>query len=471
MTPEQHRNQAALLRLSEDDEAHRRADLHDQIANGIERRAAGARQAGDTWNESDHPRGQPGNKGQFGTGGGGRDPAAEGARAVREDDEERERARAAAAPAAPRRSGAYAGQYETSGATPLANHALTVSRVLANPVNRGIHYRRMLAQLIREAPGFNGQSAIPGLRSKLISALVQTHESLRLAGRTVEADRVVATLRRMGGQQAPAAPAPAPPAPAPMRTRPLAVEPTPAPASTTGIADKLRTKYGARKEAIESYEMHVKEDPDVIVAALGGPMAGILKNVRIEGGYRPGTLSFRATIADPVDAGSISRTLNFITKTVSHDFLIVPKSKRKAGKEILASQMALYQKLGMEKVEVHADIDVGAYAWAKYGFVPKQESWNALRSNLGTRIKAVEMGSTTVDKAALADFKKLLSDPNPKTIWKVVDHPAKVTVGGKDTTVAKAIMTGSAAPHWYGSLDMRDKETMNRFQSYVGKDA
>jgi hypothetical protein len=41
MTPAQHRSQAELLRLSDDEEAQRRANLHDQIALAIEKRGAG----------------------------------------------------------------------------------------------------------------------------------------------------------------------------------------------------------------------------------------------------------------------------------------------------------------------------------------------------------------------------------------------------------------------------------------------
>lgn len=52
------------------------------------------------------------------------------------------------------------------------------------------------------------------------------------------------------------------------------------------------------------------------------------------------------------------------------------------GKEMLASNVAFYQKMGLDAVEVHANIDVGGYAWAKYGYVPTQQSWNNLRSDL-----------------------------------------------------------------------------------------
>jgi hypothetical protein len=42
------------------------------------------------------------------------------------------------------------------------------------------------------------------------------------------------------------------------------------------------------------------------------------------------------------------------------------------GKKLLASNIAMYEKMGINQVKVSANIDVGGYAWAKYGYVPTQ---------------------------------------------------------------------------------------------------
>jgi hypothetical protein len=52
------------------------------------------------------------------------------------------------------------------------------------------------------------------------------------------------------------------------------------------------------------------------------------------------------------------------------------------GKEVLARNVEFYQKIGLDQVDVHANIDVGGYAWAKYGYVPSQRSWDQLRDEL-----------------------------------------------------------------------------------------
>jgi len=46
------------------------------------------------------------------------------------------------------------------------------------------------------------------------------------------------------------------------------------------------------------------------------------------------------------------------------------------GKQLLAANVEMYRQLGLEKVEVHANIDVGGYAWARYGYVPTEDSWS-----------------------------------------------------------------------------------------------
>jgi hypothetical protein len=214
------------------------------------------------WKESDHPRVKGGpHAGEFGQGGGS-SPGGAGP-----------------APGAPGQvkpigSGQYAGMYETKGASPKENHALTVSKVLAKPAQKGIHYRRLLAALIKEAPGFGGQSAIDPLKKRLGEALGMTHASLQAAGKFDEAKKVAAQAGKLGlggsflqasGEakakapvtpqlpppSAPAAPAKAA-APAASTTTPADIEKAknpkpfyPPPQSTTGkqIAAKFNEKY------------------------------------------------------------------------------------------------------------------------------------------------------------------------------------------------------------------------------------
>lgn len=82
--------------------------------------------------------------------------------------------------------------------------------------------------------------------------------------------------------------------------------------------------------------------------------------------------------------GSYTRTIDFKeNKAVSEFFALSSRETGKdVGKRLLAANVAMYQKLGLDEVEVHANIDVGGYAWAKYGYVPTRSSWNSLTSEL-----------------------------------------------------------------------------------------
>ena len=95
------------------------------------------------------------------------------------------------------------------------------------------------------------------------------------------------------------------------------------------------------------------------------------------------------------DGGQMTRSIDFDKNEASHDYLKLPSSQTGKGeaKTLLSSQVALYQKLGLDRVQVHANIDVGGYAWAKYGFTPTPNSWSNLSDKLQAKIDADSAGS------------------------------------------------------------------------------
>jgi hypothetical protein len=62
------------------------------------------------------------------------------------------------------------------------------------------------------------------------------------------------------------------------------------------------------------------------------------------------------------------------------------QTKKDIGKKILGGNVEMYEALGLDKVEVSANIDVGGYAWAKYGYVPTAASWSELSSRLERKL-------------------------------------------------------------------------------------
>jgi hypothetical protein len=61
-------------------------------------------------------------------------------------------------------------------------------------------------------------------------------------------------------------------------------------------------------------------------------------------------------------------------------------TKHNIGKQMLAGNVAVYKQLGIDTVDVTANIDVGGYAWAKYGYVPLADSWDHLRMRLQQKV-------------------------------------------------------------------------------------
>jgi len=102
--------------------------------------------------------------------------------------------------------------------------------------------------------------------------------------------------------------------------------------------------------------------------------------------------------------GQYTRTINFSeNKAVSDYFQLNGRSQqgKNVGKQMLAANVRMYQKLGLDQVEVHANIDVGGYAWAKYGYVPDEYSAGYLANDIRDKVGG---GDSTPDEwAQLSD--------------------------------------------------------------------
>ncbi|NOQ30233.1 MAG: hypothetical protein GQ570_03825 [Helicobacteraceae bacterium] len=142
---------------------------------------------------------------------------------------------------------------------------------------------------------------------------------------------------------------------------------------------------------------------------------------------------------------------------VSHDLLKMPEGSqgRGAAKELLSTQMAMYEKLGVKSITLEANIDVGGYAWAKYGFTPYTAEWVQLKSRLKGVWEYMDVPDSV--KASLA---KIMLSEDPKAIWALAD----ITHPYRDTTVGKYLLLKKA---WIGGIDLSDTESMNRFKAYT----
>jgi hypothetical protein len=125
--------------------------------------------------------------------------------------------------------------------------------------------------------------------------------------------------------------------------------------------------------------------------------------------------------------------------------------------------------MGVKKVTLHANIDVGGYAWARFGFTPTQRSWNDLRESMSYWVNADEVTTDwlgneyqplNIPPRQRKALTKILSDPGPKGIWKIAD----ARIG--DRKIGKEILMER---DWEGEMRLDDAEAMARFNHYVGR--
>jgi hypothetical protein len=213
--------------------------------------------------------------------------------------------------------------------------------------------------------------------------------------------------------------------------------------------------------------------------------ANVETGISSEGEGRYTRVEINSRITGPDYSAQIQRKFFPGSKKVYHSFF---KINGKQGSGIAAgclkSSIEEYKKAGYEKVEVHAALTVGAYAWAKFGFVPTPDSWSNLQRQMKRRLSAETHFKATPDQQKAedalrgdayyeavekrkipdqmkADMRKMLNNAqnvdNPKALWKVSDHP-----------LGKTLLMGL---DWHGALDIKDTEQYNRCMAYCNKPA
>ena len=153
------------------------------------------------------------------------------------------------------------------------------------------------------------------------------------------------------------------------------------------------------------------------------------------------------------DAGIIERQFYRDPSTgdllVEHESMRLPASMQNKGigKDVLREQIAFYDKLGVTKVRLHANIDVGGYAWARAGWKP--ETPGQLND-----FKAAVMESVAT-KGQGASLRKLFEEygDDPRVAWAVADRSDGFQLLGK--------------ADWGGTLDMKDPATRERVNWYL----
>jgi len=143
----------------------------------------------------------------------------------------------------------------------------------------------------------------------------------------------------------------------------------------------------------------------------------------------------------------------------------------------------LYKKIGIEEMCVNA-ADVGVYAWARAGFVPKQETWmNIIRPEAHARFAFLQEhphpNDPPLSHSTISALKTALASDDAKSFWTIVDQtsPCHGTTLGKALSLPlielpRNFPAENMARHgagnldvWYGTLDMQDPDCTGRFSA------
>jgi GNAT superfamily N-acetyltransferase len=155
-------------------------------------------------------------------------------------------------------------------------------------------------------------------------------------------------------------------------------------------------------------------------------------------------------------AYSVSRDDDTHELVVDHTYFEVLDANQGKGiaKEVLRSNFAEYERLGVDRVELNADIDSGKYAWARFGYVPASDKDAAkLYGELASRVKS-SGAPADLELELAAEAKK--PHPNPELLWKVADSPD----GFK-------LLAGAKSHNWNGTFNLKNEHQTDRLAKYL----
>lgn len=132
-------------------------------------------------------------------------------------------------------------------------------------------------------------------------------------------------------------------------------------------------------------------------------------------------------------------------KNVNHDYFKIPENIQGGGvsKQLFQSLYKQYQNVGVEVLNVHANINVGGYTWAKYGFGTKKNAF------------AYDLAKEKLTKDELLGFEKLFGLYGEKKNF--LNKLANTDYG-------KKVLLKS---DWCGSIDLRKVRERKSFEKYL----
>lgn len=142
-------------------------------------------------------------------------------------------------------------------------------------------------------------------------------------------------------------------------------------------------------------------------------------------------------------------------------------------KPLMRNSAMLAEQLGISLLRLKA-IDIGAYAWGQFGFLPDYKSWNGtVRGSLYSSLEMLKRDNL-ISREQYYNVREILDSdlPGAFRLIMLLDDAIYLDSGNGrvKTTLAKALLINSGAT-WDGELDLTAKTTRDIFWKYVGRGA
>ncbi len=155
-------------------------------------------------------------------------------------------------------------------------------------------------------------------------------------------------------------------------------------------------------------------------------------------------------------------------------YLHIPPAAQKEGlaKRLLQNQLALHDHLGTTRIDLNANIDVGGYAWARYGFKPQSAGWwRMLRDGeLSDRVRILKntpaIFSSQEGQAVLTELNRLLKSNSPDSIRQVaaMDFRVPSADGASLIPLGKRLLLGT---DWFGEITLTNPADYSILHNYI----
>jgi GNAT superfamily N-acetyltransferase len=142
-------------------------------------------------------------------------------------------------------------------------------------------------------------------------------------------------------------------------------------------------------------------------------------------------------------------------KSVHHDLFVLPEALQGKGisKKVFQSLYKQYKNAGVQKIDVYANLNIGGYTWARYGFTANKEEYFPIIYSAKRRVKYDWINQEEYD-----DFYNWINQFKGKEI------PFYEIAGQKP--YMKELMKGS---DWNGYMDFKNPEQKKVFEEYLKK--